>query len=73
MLLMLCFHADKPRLEGMRLDVYQDGFDIIQYLSDIIYGRSSAEQAIIYAITGICLVLVTGKLSFSGNLFHFSF
>lgn len=39
----------------------------------VIYGRSSAEQAIIYAITGIWLVLVTGKLSFSGNYFHFSF
>lgn len=39
----------------------------------VVYWRSSAEQAIIYAITGICLVPVTGKLSFSGNLFHFSF
>lgn len=39
----------------------------------VIYGRSSAEQAIIYAITGICLVLVTVKLNFSGNLSHFSF
>lgn len=33
--------------------------------------RSSAELAITYAITGICLVLVTGKLSFSANLFFY--